>query len=93
MKGGERSIEEENGISIVYTKEAETADSYIEKTSRELKKNYDVRVATSDSLEQIIIFGAGAVRVTPQELYKEVEEAQNEIREFIKNNNVPTHNI
>ncbi len=87
VKGARREIEEAHGIKIVYTKEAETADSYIEKTSRSLVKNYRVRVATSDGLEQMIIFGSGAVRVTPKELFCEIDQTDKEIREFIKNNN------
>lgn len=87
VKGTDREVEKIDGISIVYTKEAETADSYIEKTSHELSKNYNVSVATSDGLEQMIIFGSGAQRVTPAELEKDVERAEEEIREFIRNNN------
>jgi predicted RNA-binding protein with PIN domain len=71
----------------VYTKEAETADQYIEKTSKELSKNYRVRVATSDSQIQMIIFGSGAVRVTAREFMMEVNAAITEMREFIEKNN------
>ena len=74
-------------MDIVYTKEAETADSYIEKTAHELKKNYSVSVATSDGMEQIIIFGSGAVRVTPDELLQDIQNAEKEIRDYINNNN------
>ena len=88
VKGADREVEKTDGISIVYTKEAETADSYIEKTSHELSKNYNVSVATSDGLEQMIIFGSGAQRITPAELLKEVENAEEEIREFIRENNI-----
>ncbi len=87
VHGTRREIEDIHGIKIVYTKEAETADSYIEKTTRKLVKNYKVRVATSDGLEQMIIFGQGAVRVTPRELFDEIDDADREIKEFIKNNN------
>lgn len=83
VKGKHREIEDYNGIKIVYTKEAETADSYIEKTSKELSKEYRVKVATSDNLEQVIIFGHGAVRITADELKKEIEYAENSMRRII----------
>lgn len=86
VKGTVREIETINGINVVYTKEAETADSYIEKTSRRLAKHYRVRVATSDGIEQMIIFGNGAERVTPSELLSEVECSEEEVREFIREN-------
>ena len=87
VKGVVREVEKIRGISVVYTKEAETADAYIEKTTKELCKEYRVRVATSDNLEQVIIFGHGARRVPASEFYEEVVNAEKEIREFIKNNN------
>lgn len=87
VKGVQREIENIHGVSVVYTKEAETADAYIEKTSRELCKNYRVRVATSDNLEQMIIFGHGARRTSAGEFHTEVETAEQEMREFVKNNN------
>ena len=87
VKGLQREIENIHGVSVVYTKEAETADAYIEKTSRELCKNYRVRVATSDNLEQMIIFGHGARRTSAGEFHTEVETAEQEMREFVKNNN------
>ena len=87
VKGVTREVEKIRGISVVYTKEAETADAYIEKTTKELCKEYRVRVATSDNLEQVIIFGHGARRVPASEFYDEVVSAEKEIREFIKNNN------
>ena len=87
VKGAKREIEEISGITVVYTKEAETADAYIEKTSKELAKNYRVRVATSDGLEQIIIFSQGAMRIPASEFLAEIELAENEIRDFIKEYN------
>ncbi len=86
VKGTFREIEEINGMCIVYTKEAETADAYIEKTSKELAKEYRVRVATSDRLEQIIVFGHGTQRVSASEFLDEVQAAENEMREFIHKN-------
>lgn len=88
VKGSFREVEQVHGISVVYTKEAETADQYIEKTSKELAKNYRVRVATSDGQIQMIIFGSGAVRVTAREFLDEVEAAEKEMREFIWQNNI-----
>lgn len=74
-----------NNIYVVYTKEAETADSYIEKTVHDLSKKHDVTVATSDNLEQIIIFGQGARRMSASEFYREVKFVEDEIREkFLK---------
>ncbi len=87
VKGTVREIEKVHGISIVYTKEAETADAYIEKTTKELAKHYRVRVATSDRLEQIIVFGHGTQRVSASEFLTEVETAEKEMREFIHNHN------
>ncbi len=87
VKGGTREIEKIHGVSVVYTKEAETADRYIEKTATELSKSYRVRVATSDAQIQMIIFGSGAARVTPRELYDEVCAACTEMRELIDENN------
>lgn len=83
VKGGIGSREKVGNISVVYTKEAETADSYIEKTAGELKKNYRVRVATSDRLEQLIIFGGGAERISAGEFLKELETAEEKIRDII----------
>ncbi len=87
VKGNVREIEEIHGISVVYTKEAETADAYIEKTSKTLVKKYRVRVATSDRLEQIIVFGQGVQRVSASEFRSEIEAAENEMRIFIRENN------
>lgn len=83
VKGNHREVEEVNGISVVYTKEAETADAYIEKTSKQLSKKYRVRVATSDRLEQIIVFGHGTQRISASEFLAEVEVAEAEMRTFI----------
>lgn len=87
VKGEHREVERVHGIDIVYTKEAETADAYIEKVTRRLVKSYRVRVATSDNLEQIIIFGTGAVRMAARELMDEIRETEKEIRKFIEENN------
>ncbi|MBR1738746.1 MAG: TetM/TetW/TetO/TetS family tetracycline resistance ribosomal protection protein [Ruminococcus sp.] len=76
-------INKYQNISVVYTREAETADTYIERTAHKLSKEHRVRVATSDGTEQMIIFGTGAVRVTAKELKYEVEAAEDAIREYI----------
>ena len=84
VKRNAGEIEKIHDVSIVYTKEAETADMYIEKVSKELGKTNRVKVATSDGLEQLIILGSGAIRVTAEELKKEIEETEKEIRNFLK---------
>lgn len=84
VPGSYRETENLHGVSVVYTKEAETADSYIEKTSKVLSKNYRVRVATSDNLEQIIIFGNGAYRISAPEFEKDVQSAEDEMRKYIE---------
>ncbi len=84
VKGNPGEIEKINGISVVYTREAETADSYIEKTSHTLASKYRVRVATSDNLEQLIILGAGALRVPALTFRDEVIEIEKNIRLFLE---------
>ncbi len=86
VPGSVREIETVCGISVVYTKEAETADAYIEKTTKELVKHYRVRVATADRLEQIIVFGHGTQRVSATEFEAEVLAAEAEMRAFIQDN-------
>ena len=76
-------MEHLGGLSVVYTKEAETADQYIEKVTHELGKKHKVRVATSDGLEQIIILGHGALRVSARTFHQEVQEAEAAIRAFL----------
>ena len=72
VKGNKGSIEQMGKTYIVYTKEAETADNYIERITKDLVKDYTVKVATSDRLEQIIIMGSGAIRVSATELRSDV---------------------
>ena len=83
VKGNQREVERVNGISIVYTKEAETADMYIEKVSHQLAKKHRVRVVTSDGMEQLIILGNGALRVSSLAFLEEVREAEEEIRSIL----------
>ncbi len=84
VKNNPGSIEKQAGIHIVYTKEAETADMYIEKASYDLSREHRVKVATSDALEQVIILGHGAERMSAGELKWEVEQAGKKIQEFIR---------
>ncbi len=83
VKGNRGEVEQIGGISVVYTKEAETADMYIEKATRKLGGKHRVRVATSDRLEQLIILGSGAHRVSASEFFKEVEETEKAIRSYL----------
>ena len=87
VKGNPGSVEHWNNIHVVYTKEAETADTYIERATYDLAKNHRVRVATSDNLEQMIILGHGAVRVSAKEFREEIENAKVLISEVIARNN------
>ena len=70
-----------NNIYVVYTKEAETADMYIEKTVHKMAKKNDIIVATSDRLEQMIIYGEGASRMSAREFIEEVERENQDIRD------------
>lgn len=81
VEGSRGSISKYHNIHVVYTKEAETADQYIEKTAHELGRQYEVTVATSDALEQVIIMGQGAKRMSAQGLLEEVQNVNGEIRD------------
>ncbi len=83
VKGNPGSVEKRNNIYVVYTKEAETADAYIEKATYDLGKNHRVRVATSDGLEQLIILGHGALRLSARAFKAEIEQAQGEISALV----------
>ncbi len=85
VTGGVGSVTRYHNIDVVYTREAETADAYIERVTREIAKHNDVTVATSDGLEQIIIWGHGARRMSAAELKADIAEANIEIAEFIRN--------
>ena len=74
-------METYHNIHVVYTKEAETADQYIEKTVHEIGRKYRVTVATSDQLEQVIILGQGGQRMSARELLEDVIEVSHQIRE------------
>ncbi len=80
VPGGRGSVTKYHNIDVVYTKEAETADLYIEKTAHKLSRKYRVTVATSDAVEQVIIFGTGALRLSAGGLLERIRSAEEEIR-------------
>ncbi|MBR5139433.1 MAG: NYN domain-containing protein, partial [Clostridia bacterium] len=84
-KGGEGSLEEYGSVSVVYTKESETADSYIEKTVHSLAEKNTVRVVTNDLSEQMMVLGSGALRVSCAEFAAEMNSFSEEMDELIKN--------
>jgi len=88
VQGHQTEIMDYHNIHIVYTKEAETADQYIEKFAHENGRKYDVTVATSDGLEQIIIRGQGCALISARELEEEVKRANQEILEKYKMNQI-----
>ena len=87
VEGG-GSVSRYHNIDVVYTKEAETADAYIEKVTYEIGKKHRVTVATSDGAVQLIIFGHGAFRISPQMLRAEIEQANADIGSVISSNNL-----
>ena len=82
VKGNQGEVQKYHNIYVVYTKEAETADHYIEKTTHEIGRKYKVTVATSDALEQVIVMGQGAYRISARDFYEEVERTEKQIREI-----------
>ena len=87
VKGNPGSVSKYHNIHVVYTKEAETADNYIEMVTYELGRKYRVRVATSDGVEQLIILGHGALRVSARMFRMEIEQAEGQIADLIAQNN------
>lgn len=83
VAGGRGAVEKHGGIHVVYTKEAETADAYIERVTLQMAKKYRVRVATSDNLEQMIVLGHGAERIPARIFYEEVCAVRREIDEAL----------
>ena len=81
VQGNVEEVMKYHNIYVVYTKEAETADQYIEKTVQRIGKQHHVIVATSDALEQMIILGQGAQRMSARELKEQIEIVSQEIRE------------
>ena len=84
VKGNPGSVMKYHNIYVVYTKEAETADQYIEKTVHEIGRKYQVTVATSDALEQVIILGQGGNRLSAANLLEEVEAVEAEISKKVQ---------
>lgn len=82
VKGSQGEVQKYHNIYVVYTKEAETADQYIEKTTHEIGRKYKVTVATSDALEQVVVMGQGAYRISARDFYEEVERTEKQIREI-----------
>ena len=84
---GTADIVKYHNIYVVYTKEAETADTYIERATYEISKEHKVRVATSDAAEQMIVMGHGALRMSADEFRQEVLEVQEQIRHRLREQN------
>ena len=93
VKGGREHVEQYHNIHIVYTKEAETADAYIERTTYDLAKERRVRVVTSDGLEQRIILGNGACRVSAAEFEKELKEVEQAIQSYLQSGHHSSNHI
>ncbi len=85
VKGNPGTVLKYYNIYVVYTKEAETADQYIEKAVHKMGKKYQVTVATSDALEQMIIWGAGAIRLSARGFREAVDAAARQIRDLYPN--------
>lgn len=81
VEGHAEEVLRYHNIHVVYTREAETADQYIERTAHEIGRKYQVTVATSDGLEQIIIRGQGCAMMSARELREEIRRIDQEIRE------------
>ena len=81
-KGNPGEKTQYHNIQVVYTKENETGDAYIEALAAEIGANYNVRVATSDGLVQISSLRSGVLRMSARELKAEIEEAQKEMKKF-----------
>ena len=90
VKGGLGSVEKYHNIHVVYTKEAETADAYIEKATYEIGRKHRVKVATSDGPEQLIILGHGALRMSASSFRAEMEQVQGQIAAALERNNRTT---
>ena len=83
QKGNPGEKSQLNNIQVVYTREGETADQYIESLAHEIGKNYAVRVASSDSLVQLSAMGSGVLRMSARELRAEVDRAREEMQPFL----------
>ena len=85
IRGGVGSVEKYNNIKVVFTREAETADNFIERTTAALAKRDRVRVVTSDYTEQIIIMGRGAVRISAKDFKREIDTLHQEAQKRFLN--------
>lgn len=81
VRGGTEHMEDHAGLSVIYTREAETADQYIEKAAHEIGKKYRVTVATSDAIEQVIVMSGGAIRLSARDFWNEVKRTSQMISE------------
>lgn len=88
VKGGIEKVEKYHNIHVVYTKEAETADAYIERTTYQIGREHRVRVVSSDGAEQIIILGHGALRVSAAGFHEEMLQTTGEIKKILEKNNL-----
>lgn len=95
VKGNIGVMQHYHNIDVVYTKEAETADQYIEKTAHAMNhKDYEVTVATSDGLEQLIVWGQGCLVLSARQLKEEVKRAKDSLRtEFLENQRAEIHSM
>lgn len=93
VKGNIGTVEQLHNVHVVYTKEAQTADMYIERATHELSEKYNVVVATSDALEQMIVIGQGARRMSSRELKLEVESLVKIKKEEFERKQERNHNL
>ena len=81
VPGGVGSVKKQKNIYVVYTREAETADQYIEQATKKKARDYSVTVATSDHMEQLIVWGEGALRMSAPEFESEINRARSKLRD------------
>ncbi|MCH4192244.1 MAG: TetM/TetW/TetO/TetS family tetracycline resistance ribosomal protection protein [Butyrivibrio sp.] len=93
VSGGQEKVLKYHNLDVVYTKEAETADQYIEKAAHDLQKKHRVTVATSDGVEQVIIYGSGALRLSARDFWTEIKNTEQNIRdEYLSRQSAPLKN-
>ena len=85
VPGGTEHMEDHSGLIVIYTKEAETADQYIEKAAHEIGKKYKVTVATSDAIEQVTVLSSGAYRLSARDFWEEIKRTNDLISERLRN--------
>ena len=84
VRGGAREVEKYHNLYVVYTREAETADMYIERATHELAREHRTRVVSSDGAEQIIVMGHGALRASARMFHEEVQNVEKQIRKLVQ---------